>query len=267
MEKHMADTARVNIAGKRILLVGATGVLGRGYARAFVEEGATVAIADRPGSDVLAYADKLGCFGVEMDVASEETVVAGVAAAHAHLGGFDGVVNNAAATGEGLMSAGEAFSAFEEYPLPVWQKTLDVNLTGTFLVAREAGRAMKASGGGSLINVASIYGVVGPDHRIYEGQPFKSFPGYSASKAGVLGLTRWLATWWGREGIRVNCVTPGGVYNGHNDAFAAAYGNRTPMGRMANRAELVGIMVYLLSDSAAYCTGQNFVVDGGFTAW
>lgn len=263
----MADTARINITGKRILLVGATGVLGRGYAKAFVDEGARVAIADRHESDVLAYAAELGCLGVEMDVASEGSVVAGVAAARDDLGGFDGVVNNAAATGEGLMAAGEAFAPFEEYPLVAWQKTLDVNLTGTFLVAREAGRAMKTFGGGSLVNVASIYGVVGPDHRIYDGQPFKSFPGYSASKAGVVGLTRWLATWWARDGIRVNCLVPGGVFNGQNDAFVAAYGNRTPMGRMAERGEMVGIMLYLLSDASSYCTGQNFIVDGGFTAW
>lgn len=260
-------TARVSITGKRILLVGATGVLGRGYARAFVEEGASVAIADRAQSDVLAYASELGCFGVEMDVASEDSVAAGVKAAHAALGGFDGVVNNAAATGEGLMAAGEAFAPFEDYPLAVWQKTLDVNLTGTFLVAREAGKRMKQDGGGSLVNVASIYGLVGPDHRIYEGQPFKSFPGYSASKAGVLGLTRWLATWWGQDGIRVNCVTPGGVFNGHNEAFVQAYANRTPMGRMAERDEMIGMMIYLLSDASSYCTGQNFAVDGGFTAW
>jgi NAD(P)-dependent dehydrogenase (short-subunit alcohol dehydrogenase family) len=257
----------VDIAGKRILLVGATGVLGRGYARAFAEAGARLAIADRAASDVLDYAKELGAVGIALDVADEASVVAGVRQAIEALGGLDGAVSNAAATGEGLLAAGEAFAPFEEYPLAVWQRTLDVNLTGTFLVAREAGRAMKAGGGGSLVNVASIYGIVGPDHRIYEGQPFKSFPGYSASKAGVIGLTRWLATWWGRDGVRVNCVTPGGVYNGHDESFAAAYGQRTPMGRMARREELIGIMLYLLSDASSYCTGQNYVVDGGFTAW
>ena len=115
-----------------------------------------------------------------------------------------------------LLDAGDAFSPFESYPLEVWRRTIDVNLTGTFLVAREAGRALLESGGGSLVTVSSIYGVVGPDHRIYDDQPFKSFPGYSASKAGVIGLTRWLATWWARKGIRVNCVVPGGVFDGHD---------------------------------------------------
>ena len=165
------------------------------------------------------------------------------------------------------MKTGEAFAEFEDYPLDVWQKTLDVNLTGTFLVAREVGRLMKSEGkGGCMINISSIYGVVGPDHRIYDGQPFKSFPGYSASKSGVIGLTKWLATWWG-ETIRVNCVTPGGVFNGHNDQFVKAYSDRVPMGRMAKREELVGIILYLLSDSSSYVTGQNFIIDGGLTTW
>jgi NAD(P)-dependent dehydrogenase (short-subunit alcohol dehydrogenase family) len=255
----------LTLRGKRILLVGATGVLGRGYAAAFAAEGARLCIADRPGSDVLAYAKELGATGIEIDVASEPSVQRGVAEALAALGGFDGVVNNAAITGEALAKSGDAFAPFEEYSLALWQKTLDVNLTGPFLVARETGKHLEK--GASLINVASIYGVVGPDHRIYEGQPFKSFAAYSASKAGVLGLTRWLATWWGAKGIRVNSVTPGGVFNGHNERFVQAYAARTPMGRMAQRSELVGIMVFLLSDASSYCTGQNFVVDGGFSAW
>jgi NAD(P)-dependent dehydrogenase (short-subunit alcohol dehydrogenase family) len=202
-----------------------------------------------------------------IDVTSEKSVIDYVNYCAEQLGGLDAVINNAAATGEGLMKTGEAFAEFEDYPLDVWQKTLDVNLTGTFLVAREAGRLMKSEGkGGCMINISSIYGVVGPDHRIYDGQPFKSFPGYSASKSGVIGLTKWLATWWG-ESIRVNCVSPGGVFNDHNDQFVKAYSNRVPMGRMAKREELVGIILYLLSDSSSYVTGQNFIIDGGMTTW
>lgn len=263
----MSAYKRFDIAGKRVLLVGATGVLGRGYARALAECGAKLAIADRKESDVLALAASLRATGIQIDVANEASVIAAVERAVAALGGIDGTVMNAAATGELLMQEGDAFAPFEDYPLAAWQRTIDVNLTGTFLVAREAGRAMKQGGGGSIVTVSSVYGLVGPDHRIYENQPFKSFPGYSASKAGVVGLTRWLATWWGKDGIRVNCLTPGGVYNDHDPAFAAAYAHRTPMGRMADREELVGMMLFLLSDASAYCTGQNYVVDGGFTAW
>lgn len=256
-----------DISGRRILLVGATGVLGRSYAKAIADAGARLAIADLASTDVIAYAQELGAAGLEVDVSDEGSVVRGVTEAAQALGGLDGVISNAAATSEGLRAAGDAFAPFEEYPLDVWRLTLDVNLTGTFLVAREAGRVMKSSGGGSLVTVSSIYGLVGPDHRVYEGQSFRSFPGYSASKAGIVGLTRWLATWWARDGIRVNCVVPGGVFNDHDPAFVHAYAQRTPMGRMATRAELVGIMLFLLSDASRYCTGQSYVVDGGFTAW
>lgn len=258
---------RFSLSGKRILLVGATGVLGRGYAKALVDAGARLAIADRKESDVLDYGKELGIKAVTLDVSDEASVVTAVADSVRVLGGLDGAVSNAAATGEFLMREGDAFARFEDYPLAAWQRTIDVNLTGTFLIAREAGRAMKQSGGGSLITVSSVYGLVGPDHRLYDDQPFKSFPGYSASKAGVIGLTRWLATWWGRDGIRVNCLVPGGVFNGHAPSFVAAYAQRTPMNRMAKGGDPVGALLFLLSDASAYCTGQNFIVDGGFTTW
>jgi NAD(P)-dependent dehydrogenase (short-subunit alcohol dehydrogenase family) len=257
-----------NISGKRILLVGATGVLGRVYASDLAKiDDLKLIIGDTEQTDVLSYSKELGVLGVEVDVSSETSVVDCIQYVNNKLGGLDSVINNAAATGEGLMNSGEAFANFEDYPLSVWQKTIDINLTGTFLVAREAGRLIKdTSENGCLINISSIYGVVGPDHRIYEGQPFKSLPGYSASKSGVIGLTKWLSTWWGGK-IRVNCVTPGGVFNEHNEEFIKAYSNRVPMGRMADRKELFGIILYLLSDSSSYVTGQNFIIDGGYTAW
>ncbi|NKB20041.1 MAG: SDR family oxidoreductase [Alphaproteobacteria bacterium] len=263
----MAERDRFNLTDKRVLLVGATGILGRGYASAIVEAGAKLAIADLSTSDVIEFAETIGAVGIEMDVADEQSVVDGVQTAIDRLGGLDGAITNSAATGEFLMKEGDAFAPFEEYPLSAWQRALDINLTGTFLVAREAGRAMKAGGGGSLVTVSSIYGIVAPDHRMYENQPFKSFASYSASKAGVIGLTKWLSTWWGRDGIRVNSVTPGGVFNDHNEEFSSAYGDRTPMGRMADRDELVGMVVFLLSDASSYCTGQNYIVDGGLSTW
>jgi NAD(P)-dependent dehydrogenase (short-subunit alcohol dehydrogenase family) len=256
-----------DIRGKRVLLLGACGILGRVHANTLAEHGAKLIIADRPGSTVLKDAKLLGIPGVEIDAANEEAVVDGIAIAAKHFGGLDGAIFNAAITSEGLATIGDPFHAFEDYPLALWQKAIDINLTGAFLFAREAGKILKECGGGSLINVASLYGVVGPDHRIYEGQSFQSFPAYSASKAGIIGLTRWLATWWGKDRVRVNAVSPGGVFNNHNERFATAYGDRTPMGRMADKDEITGILIYLLSDSSRYCTGQNFNVDGGFTAW
>jgi NAD(P)-dependent dehydrogenase (short-subunit alcohol dehydrogenase family) len=258
----------ISISGKRILLVGATGILGRVYASELAKvENVQLMIADTSQTDVLSYAKQLGVVGVEIDVSSETSVVHCLKYVESQFGGLDSVINNAAATGEGLMNSGEAFADFEEYPLAVWKKTIDINLTGVFLVAREAGRLIKATSKcGAMINISSIYGVVAPDHRIYEGQQFKSFPGYSASKSGVIGITKWLATWWGGK-IRVNCISPGGVYNQHNEDFVKAYSNRVPIGRMAEREELVGIVLYLLSDSSSYVTGQNFIIDGGLTTW
>lgn len=256
-----------DIRNKRVLLIGACGVLGQAHARILTEHGARLLIADRPGSTVMRDAKMLRIPGFEIDATVEGMMVDGVSRAAAQYSGLDGAIFNAAITSEGLATGSGPFPSFDEYPLALWQKAIDVNLTGAFLFAREVGKVLKQGGGGSLINMASIYGVVGPDHRIYEGQAFQSFPAYSASKAGIIGLTRWLATLWAKGEVRVNCVSPGGVYNDHNERFRTAYANRTPMGRMAERDEIAGILVYLLSDSSRYCTGQNFVIDGGLTCW
>jgi NAD(P)-dependent dehydrogenase (short-subunit alcohol dehydrogenase family) len=257
----------ISIRGKRILLVGCLGVLGRSYANALVAEGANVVIADYKKDAVMELAGELKVSAVEMDVGSESSVCRGVDLAANELGGLDGVIANSAITSEGLAGSEDAFAPLEHYPLEAWKRSIDINLTGTFLVSREAGRVMLDQGGGSIVTVSSIYGVVAPDHRLYDDQPFKSFPGYSASKAGVIGLTRWMSTYWASKGIRVNCLVPGGVFNQHQDSFSSAYANRTPMGRMADRNDMTGMLVYLLSDASSYCTGQQFIVDGGLTIW
>ncbi len=275
----MADTntvqemERFSVEGKVIVVTGACGVLGKTYCRALAQRGAHLVIADLASTTVLQQAEELvtelgaKVVGVHCDVSSETDVIELFQSAMAHFKRVDVVLNNAAATGEHLMRHGEVFSAFEDYPLAVWQQVIATNLTGVFLVAREGGKAMLKSGGGSLINVSSIYAIAGPDHRIYQDMPFSSFPGYSASKAGVHGLTLWLATYWGDKGIRVNTLVPGGVYNNHLPAFTERYANRTPMGRMANRDDLVGAVVFLASAASVYYTGQQLIVDGGLSAW
>jgi NAD(P)-dependent dehydrogenase (short-subunit alcohol dehydrogenase family) len=150
---------------------------------------------------------------------------------------------------------------------------MSVNLDGLFLVAKTVGGQMKAQGrGGSIIQTASIYGVVASDKRIYEGSHYLGMqisnpPVYSASKAGVVGLTRYLAAYWGDAGIRVNALVPGGVESGQNDTFKQRYAARVPMGRMAQADEMVGALVYLASPASSYVTGQTLIVDGGLTAW
>ena len=261
------------IDGKVIFVSGATGVLGWTYVEHFNALGARVVVADlearQPVHRALQLAEKGrgDVLGVTCDVSSEREVTDAINATVEHFGRIDAVINNAAATGEFLNERGEVFAAFEDYPLDVWKAVLDTNLTGTFLIAREGGKAMRRSGGGSLVNVSSIYGLVAPDHRIYEGLEFNSFPPYAASKAGVHGLTMWLSTYWALSGIRVNTVFPGGVFNHQAEEFVERYSDRTPMGRMANREDLVGIMLYLISDASSYVTGQKFVVDGGLSVW
>jgi NAD(P)-dependent dehydrogenase (short-subunit alcohol dehydrogenase family) len=200
------------------------------------------------------------------DVGVEADVVGLFQEVMKKFGRVDAVLNNAAATGEHLMRQGAVFTSFEDSTLAVWEQAIRVNLTGVYLVAREGGKAMLKSGGGSMVNVSSTYGVVGPDHRIYEGMKFNSLPSYAAAKAGVHGLTRWLATYWGDKGIRVNTLVPGGVENNHDPEFVRRYTARVPLGRMAKREDMVGMMIYLVSDASAYSTGQQFFVDGGWTA-
>lgn len=261
-----------DLHNKVVVVTGGTGLLGSAYCMELAQYGANVVVADLDGEKSKESAAEITeqtgneALGITCDVSTEEDVIDLFTSALDHFGKVDGVLNNAAATGEHLMRKGAVFSSFEEYPLEVWDEIIRVNLTGVFLVAREGGKAMLASGGGSMVNVSSTYGVVGPDHRIYEGMKFKSFPGYSAAKAGVHGLTRWLATYWGEKGIRVNTLVPGGVENNHDPEFVRRYAERTPLRRMAKREDMVGMVIYLLSDASSYVTGQQFFVDGGWTA-
>ncbi|MNE66431.1 2-dehydro-3-deoxy-D-gluconate 5-dehydrogenase [compost metagenome] len=148
-----------------------------------------------------------------------------------------------------------------------------MNIDAMFIVAQTVGKYMIQQGtGGSIIQTASIYGMLGPDHRIYEGSSFMGRPinspaVYSASKAAVYGLTRYLATYWAGYGIRVNAVTPGGIESGQNDIFQQKYSSRTPLGRMARPDEIVGAFIFLASDASSYVTGQNMIIDGGLSAW
>ena len=165
---------------------------------------------------------------------------------------------------------GKHSNAFEEYPLQNWQASLHVNLTGTFLATQAAVQQMLKQGSGVVVNICSTYGLAGPDQRIYqrEGQPPEYKPvDYSVTKAGILGFTRYLAAYYGDRNIRVNALSPGGVYNQHDEEFAQAYSARAILGRMANIDEMNGAMLFLCSDASSYMTGSNLIVDGGWTAW
>ena len=175
-----------------------------------------------------------------------------------------------AATSSTLADAG-----FADYPLAAWRRSMDVNLTGTFLVTRAVCRVMEAQGdgaqrAGAIVNISSTYGLAGPDQRLYQRadgtRSFKPLD-YSVTKAGMLGFTRALAAHYAGTEIRVNALTPGGAFNEHDDEFVAAYSSRTILGRMAQPDEYRGAIAFLCSDASSYMTGANLIVDGGWTAW
>jgi len=185
------------------------------------------------------------------------------------LGPIDVLHNNAASkTGR----PEDFFAPLEDYSLQTWREVMAVNIDAMFLVAQAVGSRMAERGCGSIIQTASIYGLLAPDQRIYEGSVYEGRaintpPVYSASKAAVIGLTRHLATFWATRGVRVNTLTPGGVESGQNPTFQTRYADRVPLGRMAKAEEMVAALVFLASDGSSYVTGQNIVVDGGLSAW
>jgi NAD(P)-dependent dehydrogenase (short-subunit alcohol dehydrogenase family) len=266
-----------DLTGRTAVVTGGGGILGQAFCKVLSAYGANVAVADidlasaeRTVAGITADDPQAKLLPVQCDVSSPEEVADLVSRVTQNFGDIHILHNNAAGKSADLDAF---FAPFEDYSLDQWRAIMSVNLEGMFLVAQAVGKRMVAQGtGGSIIQTASIYGVVAPDMRIYEGSYYLqrqiSSPAvYSASKAGVIGLTRYLATYWADKGIRVNALSPGGVESGQNDAFKQRYSERVPMGRMAQRSEMQGALLFLASDASTYVTGQNIVVDGGLTAW
>ncbi len=274
-----AVPAMFDLTGRVAILTGGAGMLGRGYTRTLLEAGARVVVADvNPDQAQEAARSAVSEVGGEaigwgIDVRSKSEVQRMVAGVLERFGRIDILINNAAIDPkfDSTIAAQQA-NTFEEYPLELWQQSLDVNLTGAFLCSQAVGKAMVTAGHGVIVNICSTYGLVAPDQRLYQrpGEAkqtlFKPAP-YSVTKAGIAHLTRYLASYWGTQGIRVNTLTPGGVFNAQDDEFVTRYAARTPMGRMAEKHEMNGAMLFLVSDASTYMTGANLVVDGGWTAW
>jgi NAD(P)-dependent dehydrogenase (short-subunit alcohol dehydrogenase family) len=199
------------------------------------------------------------------DVTDKDSWEALLEHALAEFGRVDVLVNNAGYTNQSRTANYDR--EFADFPLEDWNQILGVNLTGSLLGCQVVGRRMAEQREGSIINIASLYGVVSPNHRMYPGTGVSQPVAYSVSKGGVIALTRYLATLWADRGVRVNCITPGGVNNRHGEEFLSRYAVLCPMGRMARADELRGALIYLASAASAYCTGHNLVVDGGWTAW
>jgi len=262
-----------SLKGRTAIVTGALGLLGRHHCNALAHAGANVVALDMNREDTEQFAAHLGSdhTGLPLNVTDKDAIIAVKQLILDKYGRIDILVNNAAINDmfENPAMAG-TLSAFEHYPLDAFKKSLDVNITGVFLCSQVFGSIMAEQGKGSIINIASTYGMVGPDQSIYKSkdgrQDFYKSAVYPVTKGAVINFTRFLAAYWGNKGVRVNTLSPGGVINGQDDFFVRNYSIKTPLGRMAAPDDYQGALVYLASDASAYMTGANLVVDGGWTA-
>jgi NAD(P)-dependent dehydrogenase (short-subunit alcohol dehydrogenase family) len=254
---------RASLSGRVALVTGAGGHVGRRIAAVLTELGAKVAGVDRDAASL----DGAPISGspIVADLANAAGCAAAVELALVAFGRIDVLVNNAAFVGTSALDGWAV--PFERQGASAWNMALDVNLSAAFHLAQAAAPALRNGGHGAIVNIASIYGMVGPDWSLYDGTPLANPAAYAASKGGLLQLTRWLSTTLGPD-IRVNAVSPGGIERaGQPESFVARYVARTPLRRMANEQDVADAVAYLAGDLAAYVTGQNIAVDGGWTAW
>lgn len=260
----------MDLRGRRALVTGGGGHLGRQFAETLAELGADVILVDRAGSAIAQSAGELAeQWGVQVehrfcDLEQEDERLALARWVGEDKRGLSILFNNAAFVGTTEL-AGWAVD-FEAQSVEAWRRAIEVNLTAGFSLCRHLKPVMEASTGPSIINIASIYGTLGPDWSLYEGTAMKNPAAYSASKGGLIQLTRWLATTLAPR-IRVNTISPGGIFRGQPEVFIKRYEARTPLGRMARELDFKGTAAYLASDLSAYVTGQNLMVDGGWSAW
>lgn len=252
----------LSLKGRHAVVTGGAGHIGRAIATGLAELGADVTLLDR-AADTAAIAGHLDLRAEIADLADEAASRAALRRAIEAAGRLDILVNNAAFVGTSEL-AGWA-EPFERQSVATWRAALEVNLTSAFALSQEAAPHLRRSGHGAILNIASIYGVLGPDWSFYEGTAMANPAAYAASKGGLIQLTRWLATTLAPD-IRVNAISPGGVARGQPDSFVARYEARTPLGRMATEDDFKAVAAFLVSDASRYVTGQNIMVDGGFSA-
>ncbi len=262
-----------SLEGKTAIVTGASGLIGQKHCEALAAAGANVVVADILELQSKNVASALGekHLGLKLDVTSQASLDRAKELILEKYGRIDILVNNAAINDmfENPELAKD-LSAFENYPLEAFRKSIEVNVLGMFLCSQVFGKVMAEQGSGSIINVASTYGMVGPDQSIYRdeagNQTFFKSPSYPTTKGAVINFTRYLAAYWGHKGVRVNTLSPGGVENAQNEFFVKNYAAKTLLGRMAEATDYQGAVVFLASEASSYMTGANLVVDGGWTA-
>jgi len=270
---------KFDLTGRVAIVTGGVGLLGAEFCRTLAEAGAAIAVVDLNASASQATADTLTKSGYTArafttDITKPDSVNTMVESVLSAFGRIDILVNSAALDPKfdpDAVKKGITPGAFEDYPLEQWNAALNVNLTGMFLITQACVRPMLTQNKkGSIINICSTYGLNGPDQRIYikDGERVAFKPVYyTVTKAGVLGFTKYLAAYYAGTDIRVNALTPGGVFNNHEEYFVKNYSARTIIGRMAKKDEMNGALLFLASDASSYMTGNNVVVDGGWTSW
>jgi len=276
----MTIQEKFDLTGHVAVVTGGVGLLGSEFCRTLAEAGAAVAVVDLNSAAATKVAEALAQAGhkalaIPTDITQPESVNDMVEKVVSSFGRLDILVNSAALDPKfdpDAVSKGIAPGNFEEYPLEQWNAALNVNLTGMFLVTQACVKQMLAQGKkGSIINICSTYGLNGPDQRIYRkadgSQPAFKPVYYTVTKAGVLGFTKYLSAYYMETEIRVNTLTPGGVFNNHDETFVKNYSAKTILGRMARKDEMNGALLFLASEASSYMTGNNLVVDGGWTAW
>jgi len=275
----MTIQEKFDLKGRAALVTGGGGLLGAEFSRTLAEAGAAVGVLDIDHDACHRVADELLHAGYRVlpavcDIREAESIEAAVSAVRTSFGRIDVLVNSAALDPKfdaDAVQKGVPVGTFEDYPLEHWSEALEVNLTGAFLMTQACVKTMLDHGGrGSIINISSTYGISGPDQRLYvkSGKRVAYKPVYySVTKAGILGFTRYLAAYYAGTEIRVNALTPGGVFNQHEEYFVQNYSSRAILGRMARADEMNGALLFLASEASSYMTGANLVVDGGWTAW
>jgi NAD(P)-dependent dehydrogenase (short-subunit alcohol dehydrogenase family) len=258
---------KFDLDGKVIVITGGCGLIGRAFAEACAQFGAHVVLADIEAAQPAEKATELEkrhnrpMLGVSVDVGSKASVISLKESVLAKFGKIDGLIN-------GHQNKTKSFfQKFEEYEEENWDAVVETNLKGTFLVCQVLGSWMAERGEGAIINIPSTYSVVAPNQNLYKGTSLGCPAAYSASKGGVDALSQYLSTYWAARGVRVNQITPHGVWNNHEEQFEKNFANFSPLQRMSYNHEVANAAVFLLSDASTYVTGHNLLVEGGWTAW
>ena len=265
-----------DLEGRNIVITGASGLLGSQYANILSSAGANIILLDIDTTKneklksalVKKYKNKISAY--TLDISNQIEVNKTSKKIIKDFKKIDGLINNAAYTTKGAKEKSDnAFGTFENFPIDIWQKSLDINLSGVFFCSQAFGKIMAKQGKGVIVNIASTYGLVGADQRIYGNSGLNLPISYAATKGAIINFTRYLAAYWHGKNIRVNTLSPGGVMDKtyQEKSFIKKYSEKTILGRMANKDEYNGAMLFLISDASSYMTGANLVVDGGWTSW